>query len=776
MQKVRGKGLRAASLLGTVSALMAAMIVVPSPAVLAARATQPDGGSNVPAFAAGPIDDGLGTAVAVSDGRAVLGAPDVNNGAGAAYIFVHKAQSWTLQQILTDPLDDPADGFGGAVAMSGPIAVVGAADTKPGGAAYVYMRSDGRWHLQAVLTAPHEARAASFGGAIALSGNTAIIGAESANNVAGAAYVFVRSGTRWHLQATLAETHQHRGDRFGWAVALAGTTAVITAIGWSNSQGTAYVYERSGSEWPLQARLADPAHHRQDSYGWSADVSGATIVIGALAGSKGAGTAYVYGLAGKAWQLAATLTSPVPGAGDAFGWAVSVTDLTVMVGDWNADYSGVVFVYVHSGSTWREQAILKPPSPPQTFGNFGISLAVSGGTMVIAAPFTNVGAGEAYVYAQSGSRWQAQSDLTDPRGGPGRFKGASVAVSSTTAAIGAWGADDLAGAAYIYALSQGIWRRQTTLKDPGNEYLDLFGSSVAVSGRTVIVGAPGAQGLNGRAYVYVRSGGRWRRQGTLSSPSGGGDFGSAVALYGNTAVIGALDARGFAGAAYVYARSGTRWHRDATLDGPRGACCAYFGSSVALYGGTIAVGAPGARKWTGAAYVYDRSGARWHRQAVLTDPRRRPNDIFGTSVAVTSATVVAGAPGVHNEAGATYIYGRSGTHWHKQAALTVAPTASPAGGFGGAVAISGTGRNAEALISGLSVSGLAATKTQCGSAFEFTRPSGRWRLRARVADPRCQSYDEFGYALSIFGQTAFIGAPGADHCAGEAYVLTLLRP
>jgi hypothetical protein len=108
--------------------------------------------------------------------------------------------------------------------------------------------------------------------------------------------------------------------------------------------------------------------------------------------------------------------------------------------------------------------------------------------------------------------------------------------------------------------------------------------------------------------------------------------------------------------------------------------------------------------------------------------------------------------------------------------LSIPRSGDVSGGSGGAVAVTGTGPGTVALISGLSVSGLAKERSQCGSAFEFSRRGGRWHERARVADPKCSSYDEFGFALATSGATALIGAPGADDNAGAAYLLTLLPP
>lgn len=191
-------------------------------------------------------------------------------------------------------------------------------------------------------------------------------------------------------------------------------------------------------------------------------------------------------------------------------------------------------------------------------------------------------------------------------------------------------------------------------------------------------------------------------------------------------------------------------------------------------GGTALIGANGANNFAGAAYIYVKSGGNWKLQASLPDPNGRPNDGFGTSLALSGAQAVIGARGVRDYAGAAYLYARHGAQWRRQVSLAVPRRVSVSGGFGGAVAMTGAGRGTTVLISGLSVSGLATAKRQCGSGFEFTIATGRWRERARVADPRCSSYDEFGYALSISGRTALIGAPGTDHNSGAVYLLSLL--
>jgi hypothetical protein len=738
------------------------MVLGPGPSAVASGRTHR---LNSPGFAAGPIDDELGAAVAVSGSTAVIGAQDVNNSAGAAYIYTRKGGAWSLARILTDPSNGPGDFFGRAVAISGRYVIIGTP-----GKVYVYVGSGSQWKLQVTLTGP---RKENFGSSVAVQGSTAIVGAIGNNQGPGVAYVYVRSGTRWQRRATLTEPDPHNGDQFGWSAALAGGTLVIGASGWQDDEGIAYVFAGSGATWQLQSTLTDPRGQAQDSYGWSVAVSGDIIAVG-TAGT--AGGAYIYERSGTTWPLADTPTGPDKGTSEGFGWSVAVSGTMVMVGAWQVNDNGAVYVYSQSGTTWSQQAIVDDPNPPLSFDNFGIAIVAAGSTMMVGAPSANNGAGTAFAYVQSHGRWTRQSALTDPRGRRASFEGAAVAISGSLAVVGAWGANDLAGAVYVYHRSpRGVWQLQIKLTDPGRSYLDLFGTSVAVSGSSVIVGAPGENYPNGAVYIYGHSGGQWERAGTL--PGRKGEFlGSAVAADGSTIVAGADDALNFAGAANVYVRSAHGWHQQAVIDSPDRGCVCGFGSAIALSGNLVVLGAPGVGSYDGSAYIYVRSGTRWHPRAALPDPRRVPNDTFGTSVAISGATAIIGAPGARDSAGAAYVYDQFGTRWRQRTTLTVKRTADPAGGFGGAVALTGAGSGIEALISGLSVSGLVATKTQCGSAFAYIASAGRWHERERIADPRCLSYDEFGYALALAGQTALIGAPGAHGDSGAAYLLTLLKP
>ncbi len=149
----------------------------------------------------------------------------------------------------------PNDFFGFNVALSGDTAVIGATKVDDDirgvdvGAAYVFTRSGNSWHQQAKLTADDGAAKDEFGGKVALSGDTAVIGAmfqDDKGDNSGSAYVFSRSGTTWSQQAKLTAADGAAGDVFGWSIALSGDTVVITATrndDRGNESGSAYVFE-----------------------------------------------------------------------------------------------------------------------------------------------------------------------------------------------------------------------------------------------------------------------------------------------------------------------------------------------------------------------------------------------------------------------------------------------------------------------------------------------------------------------------------------------------
>jgi hypothetical protein len=358
----------------------------------------------------------------------------------------------------------------------------------------------------------------------------------------------------------------------------------------------------------------------------------------------------------------------------------------------------------------------------RTDSSFGFSVAVSGNTAVVGDPYYYLDSekGVAFVFVRSGGTWIQQVMLTASDGEAYDYFGQSVAISGGTVVVGApdhrVGGNVAQGAAYVFARSGTTWSQQAELTASDGAWLEWFGDPIAVSGGTVVVGASwrglGYSPSSGAAYVFVHSGGEWSQQAklTASGECCGDEFGESVAVSGNTVVVGAprhppyLPYYGTGpGAAYVFVRSGTTWNQQAELTASDGASGDFLGSSVALSGSTVVVGAPSHpaslnQPGPGAAYVFVESGGAWSQQAELTASDGEAGDCLGCSaVAVSGGLVVAGAPFHQYKGplrlqggGAAYVFVQNGTTWSQQGELTGSFTGRGFYGFGSSAAASGS--------------------------------------------------------------------------------------
>jgi FG-GAP repeat protein len=407
------------------------------------------------------------------------------------------------------------------------------------GAAYVYLRNGSLWEQQAYLKAPN-AEGDLFGGDVAIDGDTIVVGAEweessqttithgtnaSGDNSAthsGAAYVFVRDGTTWSQQAYLKAPNAEANDLFASSVAISGDTIVIGAVNEDSSQtsitngdsassdnaasnsGAVYVFVRDGTTWSQQAYIKAPNADPADYFGHSVAIDGDTIVVAAPLDDSSqatitndstasddnsatdAGAVYVFVRNGTTWSQQAYLKAPNAEAGDGFGGqsglnmssSVGVYDDTIVVGsmyegsaqtiitngasapsDNGALNSGAAYVFVRSGTSWNQQAYLKA-SNAEADDFFGQSVSISGDAIVIS------------------SRGDDSSQITVSNDGT-----ASTNNSATDS-----------GAAYLFIRNGTDWSQRAYLKAPNAESLDRFGgyqfgSGVAISGSTIVVGA-----------------------------------------------------------------------------------------------------------------------------------------------------------------------------------------------------------------------------------------------------------------------------------------------
>jgi len=342
--------------------------------------------------------------------------------------------------------------LGLSVSISGTIAVIGAPETNsPDGAVYVYVLKSGEWSQQAVITAPSGIE--SFGTSVAVSGTTAVIGAPDANDFDGEAYVYVQSGTKWTQQAALpGPTGQ---DELGWSVAAYESTAVIGAPFANGSTGEAQVYVRSGTKWSQQAVLTAAMPAANSAFGWSVAMTGSTAVIGSPTANSEAGAAYAFVRSGTKWSQQAVLTAADAAADNEFGYSVAMSGSTAVIGspDSNAD-AGSAYAFVRLGTTWSQQAEMTASDAASENG-FGESVAISGSYAVIGSPYRNSETGAEYVFGLSGTKWLQRAELVDPAGAANDRFGLSVAMTSSTALIGAPGTSNSVGTVYVVDYTEG---------------------------------------------------------------------------------------------------------------------------------------------------------------------------------------------------------------------------------------------------------------------------------------------------------------------------------
>jgi hypothetical protein len=333
---------------------------------------------------------------------------------------------------------------------------------------------------RAKLTAPDGADDDHLGVAVAIEGDSALVGAfwhdTPAGERAGSVYVFVRSGNVWTYQATLTASDASAFDQFGISAALDGDTAVIGADMDSNQGGTtagsAYVFVRTGDTWIEQAHLFAPDGAGGDQFGFSSALHADSAIIGSVGGQA----AYVFVRAGEVWSHQAILTAPDAGS-DGFGWSVDVDLDTAVVGaPYEDNQVGSSHVFARSGETWIHQTQLIA-SDARPLDQFGRSVAVSGDTIAIGAMFHDtprgLDAGSAYIFLRDGGVWTEQARLGAPDGGVDDEFGSAVGLDGNTLAVSAYrddiGSETDAGSAYLFIRSGSLWAARSKLVAPDRD-------------------------------------------------------------------------------------------------------------------------------------------------------------------------------------------------------------------------------------------------------------------------------------------------------------------
>jgi hypothetical protein len=520
-------------------------------------------------------------------------------------------------------------------------------------------------------------------------------------------------------------------------------TAAFTQVATIAANAASYdlivpLYKRVNAKYQLQACNAAGCNTSAE-----VAVTGAlTQAVGYLKASNaesgdelgGSATYYIY----QSMALSADGSTLAVGA---FGEDSSATGINGNQADNSASSSGAVYVFTRSGSTWTQQAYIKPSNTQQT-DLFGVSVALSADGHTLAV-------GSLYEDSRATGVNGNQADNSAPT----------------------------SGAAYVFTRDGGTWTQHAYIKASNTEADDQFGKSIALSadGDTLAVGSvledSSATGVNdsvidnaaensGAVYVYIRNGGAWAHQAYIKASNTGNldQFGESVALSadGNTLAVGAL-------------------FEDSNATGINGNQADNSASS------------------SGAAYVFTRSGGTWTQQAYIKASDAEAGDLFGTTVALSadgstlavsawdedsSATGVNGnqADNSATDSGAAYVFTRSGGTWTQQAYIKASNTQT-GDRFGRNLSLSADGSTLavgaweeDSIARGLNGNQNDNSWGGSGAAYVFIRSGGAWAQETYVKASDTEIGDRFGatVALSGDGNTLAVGAPNEDNIANES--------
>ena len=786
--------------------------------------------------------------------------PSINiNNAGAAYIYTRVANEWTRAGKLTASL--PVDGarFGESVAVDGDTVVVGALqddlfnddDTlriDKSGAAYVFTKPQDGWADMtetAKLIAGDAAEDDDFGNSVAIDGETIVVGAPQTRLVGapqtgrgvGSVYVFVEPGTGWAdgTQTAKLATGDEK-DKAGTSVAVYEDTIVVGAPHDVSARGEALVFIKPLGGWDnttsRQARLRHSGSAINEFFGNSVAIDGDTIIVGAYGDGDPhqAGSAFVFVKPETGWADKTSnirLRAPSRAMEDRFGRSVAIDGDTVVVGsrqdDGNGDDSGSAFVYTKPATGWANTST---PTTHRTAydreagDNFGQSVAVDNGVVVVGAWKHASNAGAAYVFTNiTESDWKFI-------GGSGQTTTShlltglpnDVAYTFRVRAVNAAGA----GFSSVPIVAT------PALSEP-EPPTDLFVMQTGVGTVSLTWGvSPSDLLVTGYQYTqnYVQNGEVvWADVPSSTSTTTSHTVAGLAAGESYTFAVRAVN-RDFQSDASMqdftvasrpaapgnfkvdadYERVTLTWEAPSDDSGVTGYELMQlveqieltasdgkeldrFGVSVAVEGNTAVVGAfthnlplPGDPNNNisdaGAAYVFTRVGGVWGEVAKLTASDASAEANFGVSVATQGDTIVVGARGAATSTGAVYVFSKPAGGW---ADMTETEKLTASDGkegdwFGGSVAIAG----ATIVIGATGAKNTVSdAEVPTGSTYVFTRTnSGSWGQKAKLTAPNAAEDDEFGISVDIDGDVIAVGASrhdGSDDLtdSGAAYVYSM---
>ncbi|MEZ5347390.1 MAG: FG-GAP repeat protein [Pyrinomonadaceae bacterium] len=385
------------------------------------------------------------------------------------------------------------------------------------------------------LMAADLATGATFGHTVAISGDTAVVGAWQdqigQNRKQGSVYVFVKREGAWINQAKLIAADGRRNDYFGQSVAIDGDTIVVGVpqadIGKDKDQGAVYVFERTGDNWGKQVKLEASGGRESHLFGSSVDISGDTIVVGAPGVdnylddkiTQAHGAAYIFTRNNDEWTEKQKIMGDSKSTA-AFGLNAAISNKTAAIAAATDGPEYAIYIFSDDGTGWKkEHKILSATDADEKATGNGTSnnVAIDGNTLVVGGSNKSEKSnGAVYVYVRANGKWTRQAKLTPSNGTKGDLFGWSADISGDKIVIGEhFRSNQNRGSVYLFERKMtdagSVWTEQNIVTAPDGFMFDQFGWSVGISGDTILVGADNQDlkqknSNKGAAYIYTVAG------------------------------------------------------------------------------------------------------------------------------------------------------------------------------------------------------------------------------------------------------------------------------
>lgn len=334
--------------------------------------------------------DRFGFSIAADGDTLVVGAAARDDNQGAAYVYRLGNGQWEYESTLNGEAIFNPQSFGTYVAVQGDEIFVGAPNYAPEGsftfqvgAVYVFGRDATGWTRKQLLTGSNAESQDYLGFTLAVDGDVLVAGAWGRNTLEGVVYVFRKTGDTWVEEQVLSSSNGINFDRFGQAVAVQGNTIVVGAPVRDFGTGETYVFEYQGGAWVETANFLAPFPAETDQFGSAVALQGDTLVSSSVLrdgiGVLETGEAYVYERTGSSWLYQQTLTAEDPFIGRHFGTSIDLEGDLMAIG---APVVSAVYVFRRTGGEWQSAARLMPAASRALYDLYGTSVALLNGVVL----------------------------------------------------------------------------------------------------------------------------------------------------------------------------------------------------------------------------------------------------------------------------------------------------------------------------------------------------------------------------------------------------------